>query len=334
MKISPWAAGVMKVAVLSAAFAIPGTAIASASTASGPTQITNGVGSILGGNAVSVPVNAPVDICGNAVGLIGSALGACQGGASVSGGSGSGSSSGTTQITNGAGSIGGGNAVSVPVNAPVDACGNAVGNAAAHCRGGASVGGSSDRTVNPGGPRTNADPADPAGSAGSGTTQISNGRDSIAGGNEVSAPINLPVNLCGNAVALLGQSEAACAGGSYVTDAGGAGGAGGSGTTQITDGRDSIAGGNAISAPINAPINVCGNSVAVLGSALSGLALLTASALTRYGIFEAGMASARDPRYTVVPQRQRVGDRAGRVYPDGRASQEQGGGSVADLRTW
>lgn len=42
-----------------------------------------------------------------------------------------------------------------------------------------------------------------------------------------------------------------------------------------------------------------------VGSALSGVALLAASALTRYGVFEAGMASARDPRYTVVPQRER-----------------------------
>jgi hypothetical protein len=42
-----------------------------------------------------------------------------------------------------------------------------------------------------------------------------------------------------------------------------------------------------------------------VGSVLSGVALLAASALTRYGIFEAGMASARDPRYTVVPQRER-----------------------------
>jgi hypothetical protein len=42
-----------------------------------------------------------------------------------------------------------------------------------------------------------------------------------------------------------------------------------------------------------------------IGSALSGAALLAASALTRYGIFEAGRASARDPKYTVVPQRQR-----------------------------
>jgi hypothetical protein len=40
-------------------------------------------------------------------------------------------------------------------------------------------------------------------------------------------------------------------------------------------------------------------------SVLSGAALLAASALTRFGIFEAGMASARDPKYTIVPQRQR-----------------------------
>jgi hypothetical protein len=27
--------------------------------------------------------------------------------------------------------------------------------------------------------------------------------------------------------------------------------------------------------------------------------------MTRFGIFEAGMASARDPKYTIVPQRRR-----------------------------
>jgi hypothetical protein len=40
-------------------------------------------------------------------------------------------------------------------------------------------------------------------------------------------------------------------------------------------------------------------------SALSGASLLAASALTRFGIFEAGKASARDPKYTIVPQRHR-----------------------------
>ena len=37
-----------------------------------------------------------------------------------------------------------------------------------------------------------------------------------------------------------------------------------------------------------------------------GAALLAGSALTRFGIFEAGMESARDPRYTVEPQRARA----------------------------
>ena len=44
-------------------------------------------------------------------------------------------------------------------------------------------------------------------------------------------------------------------------------------------------------------------------AAVSGAALLAGSACTRFGIFEAGQASARDPKYTVVPQRERL-DRA------------------------
>jgi hypothetical protein len=41
-------------------------------------------------------------------------------------------------------------------------------------------------------------------------------------------------------------------------------------------------------------------------SAASGLALMAASAATRFGIFEAGMQSADDPKYTVMPQRDRL----------------------------
>jgi DMSO reductase anchor subunit len=40
--------------------------------------------------------------------------------------------------------------------------------------------------------------------------------------------------------------------------------------------------------------------------ALSGAALLAASAATRWGIFHAGLASADDPKYTVIPQRERL----------------------------
>jgi hypothetical protein len=56
-------------------------------------------------------------------------------------------------------------------------------------------------------------------------------------------------------------------------------------------------------------LTIAGVAGALLGrrsrvvSALSGAALLAASVATRFGIFEGGVASAKDPKYTVVPQR-------------------------------
>jgi sulfite exporter TauE/SafE len=41
----------------------------------------------------------------------------------------------------------------------------------------------------------------------------------------------------------------------------------------------------------------------------SGAALIAASLATRFGVFHAGMASARDPKYTIVPQRERLASR-------------------------
>jgi hypothetical protein len=51
--------------------------------------------------------------------------------------------------------------------------------------------------------------------------------------------------------------------------------------------------------------------------AASGLLLLTGSAVTRFAVFTAGIASAKDPRYTVVPQRERL------------AAKEDSGGTTA-----
>lgn len=45
-------------------------------------------------------------------------------------------------------------------------------------------------------------------------------------------------------------------------------------------------------------------------TAASGLALLAGSALQRFGVFGAGVESTRDPKYVVVPQRQRLNDKA------------------------
>jgi formate-dependent nitrite reductase membrane component NrfD len=50
---------------------------------------------------------------------------------------------------------------------------------------------------------------------------------------------------------------------------------------------------------------------------ISGAALMAGSVCTRFGIFEAGQQSARDPKYTVVPQRERL-DRAEQARSDGR----------------
>jgi hypothetical protein len=45
-------------------------------------------------------------------------------------------------------------------------------------------------------------------------------------------------------------------------------------------------------------------------SALAGACLVGASALTRFAIFKAGVVSAEDPKYTVVPQRERLAARS------------------------
>jgi hypothetical protein len=44
---------------------------------------TNGDGGILSGNQILVPVSIPVDVCGNAIAIIGRSRAQCRGGASV-----------------------------------------------------------------------------------------------------------------------------------------------------------------------------------------------------------------------------------------------------------
>ena len=43
-----------------------------------------------------------------------------------------------------------------------------------------------------------------------------------------------------------------------------------------------------------------------VAAVLSGAALVAGSFCTRFGVFEAGQASAHDPKYTVIPQRERL----------------------------
>jgi hypothetical protein len=54
-----------------------------------------------------------------------------------------------------------------------------------------------------------------------------------------------------------------------------------------------------------AVLTVVGGRSRVL-SAVAGATYLASSLATRFGVFEAGLASARDPKYVVVPQRERL----------------------------
>jgi len=188
-----WTRWTARAAMVTASFVAAGAGtvgIASAGT-------TSGNNSILGGNQISVPVSVPVNVCGNALAVLGDAFGGCQGGASVSHGWGGGSGSGGSAWTSGNNSIGGGNQVSVPVSVPVNVCGNALAvldaAAAAGCQGGALVSGGSG-----------------------GGSYGTSGDSSILGGNQVRVPVKVPVNVCGNAAAVLGSAFVGCQGGAWT----------------------------------------------------------------------------------------------------------------------
>ncbi|PZG20778.1 hypothetical protein C1I98_37390 [Spongiactinospora gelatinilytica] len=227
-----WAKGTAPAALLAVAVMTVGSGTAAADT--------GGNGSVGGGNQVNAPVNLPIDISGNAVGVLGESSAGSQGGATVvNGGSGTGGNR-----TSGDGSVLGGNQIDAPINAPINACGNAIavlGEADANCKGGATV-------VNRG-----------HGAGGNHTS----GDGSVLGGNQVVAPVTAPLNVCGNALAIFGNATAGCTGGSTVKNSGAGGGAGG----NRTSGGGSVLGGNQVVAPISAPTDICGNAVAVLGGA-------------------------------------------------------------------
>ena len=92
-----------------------------------------------------------------------------------------------------------------------------------------------------------------------------NGNVSILSGNSITAPISVPVNLCGISLAVAGFSNAGCAGGSSSAISG----VGGDSHNGNVTGNFNIpvGSGNTITAPISVPVNLCGNAVAAAGFA-------------------------------------------------------------------
>ncbi|MGC9501481.1 chaplin family protein [Streptomyces sp. WG7] len=112
--------------------------------------------------------------------------------------------------------------------------------------------------------------------ADSGAYGSSSGSPGVLSGNTVQAPVHVPVNVCGNTVDVIGVLNPAmgnsCAnqGGGTSDGYGDSGGRPGSDGGSHADGHatDSpgVASGNHVEAPIHVPVNVCGNSVDVVGA--------------------------------------------------------------------
>jgi hypothetical protein len=92
-----------------------------------------------------------------------------------------------------------------------------------------------------------------------------NGNVSVLSGNSITAPVSVPVNLCGISLAVAGFSNAGCEGGASSTISGVDGN---SHNGNVTGNFNiPVGSGNTITAPISVPVNVCGNAVAAAGFA-------------------------------------------------------------------
>ncbi|MFI2212704.1 chaplin family protein [Streptomyces sp. NPDC020141] len=111
-----------------------------------------------------------------------------------------------------------GNSVQVPVSVPVNVCGNSVnavallnptfGNSCANVSGGGSPGGAQTGGGDTAGPQPGGSPSGPQTGAQTGGGSQANGgahhSPGVGSGNNVQAPVDVPVNACGNSVTLGG----------------------------------------------------------------------------------------------------------------------------------
>ncbi|MFC5905940.1 chaplin [Streptacidiphilus monticola] len=101
-----------------------------------------------------------------------------------------------------------------------------------------------------------------AAASATGTTADSPGGVS---GNSVQAPVEVPVNVCGNTVDVVGLLNPAY--GNSCGNHSSSHGSGGSGSTATggAHGSPGVGSGNGVQAPVDVPVNACGNSVNVVG---------------------------------------------------------------------
>ncbi|PRX97891.1 chaplin family protein [Allonocardiopsis opalescens] len=151
---------------------------------------TDGRGGVISGNQVSVPVDVDGTVCSASVAVGGSAAATCEAADDDAGRGGGTDGAGDPELeTDGRGGVGSGNQIYVPVDIEALICGNslaAIGISAAECQAVTEVLVAEQREM------------------------VTDGQGGIASGNQISIPIEAAATVCGNAVAVLGISAAAC----------------------------------------------------------------------------------------------------------------------------
>jgi hypothetical protein len=112
--------------------------------------------------------------------------------------------------------------------------------------------------------------------ADSGAIGSASGSPGVLSGNTVQAPVNVPVNVCGNTVNVVGLLNPAMGNAcvNHGAQGGASGGHGGRGTRSgggssavgHTGHSPGVGSGNHVQVPVDVPVNVCGNSVNVIGA--------------------------------------------------------------------
>ncbi|WP_433372624.1 chaplin family protein [Actinoplanes sp. CA-142083] len=264
-----WVRKTLSVGVLAAGALLfaPGAAHADNGGIRQTTGVNNG---ILNGTQIAVPVRVPVNVVGNSLGILG--IASAQGvgvnqleSAQTTEGHRRGPRAvQATGVNNG---ILNGSQVYLPINVPVNVVGNSI----------AALGSASSTGVGVNRVRESGHTTEGGWGGWGGASQVTGANNGILNGTQIYAPIDVPINVCGNSIALLGgaYSQALCAnstgggfghsGGHWKKESGQVAG----GARQITGANNGIANGTQLLAPISLPVNLSGNAVAVAGIANS-----------------------------------------------------------------
>jgi hypothetical protein len=170
-------------------------------------QISFGNDGVLNGTQVAVPIQVPVNVCGNGVGVIGVGVGVsglCANGAAHDigddddrrkGKKESARTEDATQISGDNDGVLNGTQVYVPIQVPINVCGNGVGVI------GVGVG-ISGACFN--GAAHDIDEESSRESRTEDLDQVSWDNDGVLNGTQIAVPIQVPINVCGNGVGVIG----------------------------------------------------------------------------------------------------------------------------------